>query len=194
MSPRKVVDHELSREVIIEAARSLFVQHGYQHTSMRQIAKQLNYSHGAIYYHFKNKAELFYAMVDQDFLLLNEVLDSVLKKEMHPEEKIRKILLRFIEFGVTHSNHYEMMFLLKDEVVKSYFAEGPNKSYEKFASSLYVLCEKKINLKDIWSIFLSLHGFVAHYCRIDQLYDDIKEMAEAHVDFMMQSILLRMKR
>jgi AcrR family transcriptional regulator len=193
MSPRKVVDRELSRVMIMEAARDLFVHQGYQHTSMRQIAKQLNYSHGAIYYHFKNKADLFYAMVDQDFQMLMKVLDNVLEKEICQEEKVRGILLGFIEFGITHPSHYEMMFLLKDDVVKSYFAEGPNMSYEKFASSIYVLCNKKVSLKEVWSIFLSLHGFVAHYCRIDQKYDDIKIMAEAHVDFMMHTLLSRMR-
>ncbi|GGE82595.1 TetR/AcrR family transcriptional regulator [Priestia taiwanensis] len=192
MSPRKVVAQELSRDMIIEAARRLFVQHGYQHTSMRQIAKQLNYSHGAIYYHFQNKAELFYAIVDQDFLMLMEILDDVLNKEIPSKVKVRGILLGFIEFGIKNPSHYEMMFLLKDETVHSYFAEGPNKSYDKFASSIYTLCEKKIDLKEIWSVFLSLHGFVAHYCRLDQTYEGIKVMAEAHVDFLMQILVSRM--
>ena len=58
MSPRKAVKQELTREMIMNVARNLFVQQGYQHTSMRKIATELGYSHGSIYYHFKNKAEL----------------------------------------------------------------------------------------------------------------------------------------
>src|SRR6478609_6565172 len=74
MSPRKSVEKELTRDTILDTARSLFAQSGYQHVSMRKIAQELNYSHGALYYHFQNKAELFYAIISRDFSLLNELL------------------------------------------------------------------------------------------------------------------------
>src|SRR5690606_18930731 len=119
MSPRKQVKEELSREKIMDVAHELFVQKGYQHVSMRQIAKELNYSHGAIYYHFTNKADLFYAMVVQDFELLNSVLNQIINQEISPEEKVKKILLGYIEFGLTHRSQYELMFLINDEEVKS---------------------------------------------------------------------------
>ena len=74
MSPRKSVLQELTREMIMEAARNLFVRNGYQHVSMRQIAKELGYSHGALYYHFENKAALFYALVEEHFFMLEKIL------------------------------------------------------------------------------------------------------------------------
>ncbi|RXT06389.1 TetR/AcrR family transcriptional regulator [Ammoniphilus sp. CFH 90114] len=188
MSPRKAVDKELTREMIMNVARMLFVKQGYQHVSMRKIAAELGYSHGAIYYHFKNKAELFYALVEEDFSLLNHELEEVMSLSAPSIEKIRQILLRFIRFGLTHQNHYEIMFLLKDEEVRGYTNEGPNRSYDNFASSLYLLSEQKLKIKEIWSIFLMLHGFVAHYCRSDQDYDEVKDLAESHVDFIMRAI------
>ena len=81
MSPRKSVQQELTREMIMDAARDLFVKNGYQHVSMRQIAKELNYSHGAIYYHFQNKAELFYALVEEHFGLLEQELDRIMSEQ-----------------------------------------------------------------------------------------------------------------
>lgn len=41
MSPRRAVKQELTREMIMNVARNLFVQQGYQHTSMRKIATEL---------------------------------------------------------------------------------------------------------------------------------------------------------
>jgi AcrR family transcriptional regulator len=149
MSPRKSVQQELTREMIMDAARDLFVRKGYQHVSMRQIAKKLDYSHGAIYYHFKNKAELFYAMVEEHFHMLNQILDDIMEQELEHKEKLRRVLLGFIKFGLTHQSHYEIMFLIKDEEVRNCMNEGPNKSYEKFAQSVYSLCEKKISIQEI---------------------------------------------
>ncbi|MBM7703130.1 TetR/AcrR family transcriptional regulator [Metabacillus iocasae] len=182
MSPRKSVEKELTRDMIMDVARKLFVKEGYQHVSMRQIAKELTYSHGAIYYHFKNKAELFYAIVAKDFTLLDQEIDKVMKLEMTQEEKIKEVLIRFIRFGLTHQQHYELMFLTKDEEIRELLCDAPNKSYEKFAQTVYELSEEKINLQEIWSIFLSLHGFVTHYCRTNQQFEDVKELAMLHVN------------
>ena len=115
---RRKVQEELTQEMIMDAARELFIEHGYQQVSMRQIAKKLGCSHGAIYYHFKNKAELFYALVVNHFDMLETKLDEILTKEIAPIEKLRTIMLGFIEFGLTYQSHYEIMFLKKDPEVR----------------------------------------------------------------------------
>lgn len=187
MSARKVVAKELTRSLIMEAAHDLFIHEGYQHVSMRQIAKQLGYSHGALYYHFDNKAELFYAMVEQDFQLLNEKLHDVLQQDISPKEKLKAVLLGFIEFGLNNQSQYEVMFMVKDAEVKSYLQEAPNKSYELFVQALR-LCSEKLNVKQGYSVFLSLHGFVSHFCREVASFDDVQSLAEAHVTFIIASI------
>jgi AcrR family transcriptional regulator len=189
MSPRKKVNQELTRQMIMDAARDLFVKNGYQHVSMRQIAKELGYSHGALYYHFKNKAELFYALVEDHFAMLNQILDEVLKQQVENKSKLKNIFLAFIEFGLTHQNHYEIMFLIKDEEVRNFINQSPNKSYEKFAQSIFALCDKRITLQEIYSLFLSLHGFVTHYCRHVVNYDEVKDFAEVHAEFLMKRLI-----
>ncbi|MGM7703204.1 TetR/AcrR family transcriptional regulator [Pseudalkalibacillus sp. Hm43] len=188
MSPRKKVDQELSREMILEAARQLFVEKGFQNVSMRQIAKELNYSHGAIYYHYKNKAELFYALVDQDFHLLNQTLETIMAEQNDYAVKLKKVLLGYIEFGLTHQSHYEIMFLIKDEEIQHHIQNGPNVSYANFAQAVSSLSKSQLTIQEIWSVFLSLHGFVAHYWRTNQSYEDIQFLAEAHVSFIIKAM------
>ncbi|MDP4171996.1 MAG: TetR/AcrR family transcriptional regulator [Bacillota bacterium] len=186
MSPRKSVQQELTREMIMDAANDLFVTKGYQHVSMRQIAKELDYSHGAIYYHFKNKAELFYALVEKHFHMLDEVLEDIMAKDLHPLEKLHAVLVGFMEFGLTHQSHYEIMFLTKDEEVRNFINQGPNTSYEKFAQSVFSLSNKKLTLQEIWLIFLSLHGFVTHYSRHISSFDEVKDLAISHANFLLK--------
>ncbi|WP_028988411.1 TetR/AcrR family transcriptional regulator [Thermicanus aegyptius] len=188
MSPRKAVKQELTREIIMDTARKLFLKNGYRHVSMRQISKELGYSHGAIYYHFKNKADLFYALVRQDFLLLDEALEQILNKPLDSHSKLREVLLGFIEFGLTKQSHYEIMFMIKDEEVRTYVQQEPNRIYEKFAKTVYGLCNRQVTLKEIWSVFLSLHGLVSHYCRSGQTFEDVRSLAESHVDFILRSL------
>lgn len=186
MAARKAVIKELTREMILDAARDLFVEKGYQQVSMRHIAKKLGYSHGAIYYHFKNKAELFYALVEKHFQMLDHKIEEIVCHEASKEEKLRQLFLGFIEFGLTHQSHYEIMFLVKDEEVKNFINESPMKTYQTFATQVNMLCEKQMTIQEIWSIFLSLHGFVTHYLRHITTFHEAKVAAEFHVEMLLQ--------
>lgn len=188
MSPRKSVERELTKEMIMDAARDLFSNNGYAHVSMRQIAKNLDCSHGAIYYHFKNKAELFFALVEDHFKLLNKILEDIMQLELENREKLKQIFVGYIQFGLTYQSHYEIMFLIKDEEVRNFINEEPNHTYDNFAKSVHSLCDGKVSLQDVWSIFLSLHGFVTQYCRHVVGFDDVKEMAERHAEFLLRAI------
>lgn len=188
MTPRKSVEKELTKDMIIDTARVLFAQSGYQHVSMRKIAQELNYSHGALYYHFQNKAELFYAIITRDFSLLNEMLTEIMNEDLENKEKVSKILLRFIQFGLDHPNQYELMFLTRDSEVQAHLQQGPNESYEKFAQALSTLCGPKIIIQDIWSIFMAVHGFVTTFCRNEQSYEEVKGLAKGYVAFILRSI------
>jgi AcrR family transcriptional regulator len=189
VTPRKSAKQELTKEAIIDVARELFVSEGYATVSMRVIAKYLNCSHGAIYYHFKNKAELFYEIVEADFNKLNQELEDVIS-ETHTsgEEKIFAILYRFIKFGLTHQKHYEVMFMIRDEDLECYMQDGPSKSYAHFAEAIASLNTRQLTAQEIWSLFISMHGFVSHYCRAEIIFEDIKDLAIAHVQFLIKAI------
>lgn len=114
---------------------------------------------------------------------------AIVKEDMDAENKLKKILLGYIEFGIRNSNHYRIMFLIQDDDLQNEFQEEPNITYEKLASALYMLCGNTVTPKNVWSVFLSLHGFVAHYCgRPEQTYEDVKGMAESHVQFLMKGL------
>jgi AcrR family transcriptional regulator len=59
-----------SRERIMEEAARLFVNHGYNGISMRELAEATGISKAGLYYHFQDKEELFIA-------ILNENLDQI---------------------------------------------------------------------------------------------------------------------
>jgi len=166
----------------MDVARDQLVEKGYANVSMRQIANEINCSHGAIYYHFKNKAELFYALVEEHFLILDKKMDEVMEESIEKEEKLKKLLLGFIQFGLDYQSHYEIMFLIKDEEVLHFLNKSPTETYQKFAGHVAKLSEKRLTIPEIWSIFLSLHGFVTHYLRHIIGFKEVEQIANFHVD------------
>ena len=71
-------DREKLRTSIIDAARMLFVARGIEAVSMREIAKQINYSATTIYNHFADKEALLQAVCDEDFLALAGNLRAIM--------------------------------------------------------------------------------------------------------------------
>ena len=72
---------ELTRQQIIHGAREVFLKRGVSGSTMEHIAAQANVTRGAIYWHFKNKTELFHAMREQVLLPLIDRMDDTLLVE-----------------------------------------------------------------------------------------------------------------
>ncbi|WP_261178486.1 TetR/AcrR family transcriptional regulator [Anaerobacillus sp. CMMVII] len=156
---------------------------------MRMIAKQLGCSHGALYYHFKNKAELFYGVVEEDFTKLNKLVEEEVQSSEDDETKIFHIFLRFIEFGLNHQSQYEIMFMTRNSEVDSLNQQAAYQSYQKFAHCVQSLAPKKLSIKDIWAAFISLHGFVSYYRGYVGCFEEAKLPAEGHVEFVLKGLL-----
>jgi TetR/AcrR family transcriptional regulator, acrAB operon repressor len=57
-----------TRHLILDAAEGMFLAQGVARTSLQQVATAAGLTRGAIYWHFKDKADLFEAMMDRVIL------------------------------------------------------------------------------------------------------------------------------
>lgn len=100
------------RELILEAATAMFLEEGYEKTSLRNIAEKIEYSPATIYLYFKDKDELFFAIHQIGFgKLLNEM--TKVASIADPLEKVRVIGRIYIEFGLANPEYYDLMFIMR---------------------------------------------------------------------------------
>ena len=78
MARKTKTETEQTRLQIIAAARRVFAERGVSRTTLAQIAKEANVTRGAIYWHFKNKPDLFFAMMEQVSLPLIDRIDGII--------------------------------------------------------------------------------------------------------------------
>lgn len=71
-------DAELTRQRILDAARSVFLKRGVSKSTLEHIASEANVTRGAVYWHFENKTEIFHAIREQVFLPLIDSIDDTL--------------------------------------------------------------------------------------------------------------------
>ena len=90
-------DAEKTRKDIIESARTVFHQCGVTRSTLEKIAKTAGVTRGAVYWHFKDKAELFFAMREDVFTPMVERTDSFLLSAAYdnPLDAIEASLLEF---------------------------------------------------------------------------------------------------
>lgn len=73
---------EVTRKRILDAAQRLFVEKGYDDTSIQDIIDALgDLSKGAIYHHFKSKKAIFVAVNQRDVATLNAKYDALAKRK-----------------------------------------------------------------------------------------------------------------
>lgn len=66
-----------TRSHLLDTAEHLFRERGVSHTSLADIASAAGVTRGAIYWHFRNKADLFVAMCDRATLPLESLFDGI---------------------------------------------------------------------------------------------------------------------
>lgn len=191
---RRAVEQELSRERILFTARELFVSHGYRAVSMRKIANELGYSHGSLYYYFQDKADLFYALVVEDFnLLIAKQKELLLRVERHDWDALKELMLEFIKFGLEHPHHYEIMFLMRDSELQRFPRTEQAESLNMFAAVVRDALIKHPEREYLhftlpWNLFMALHGFVSFCIHCGQSYEEVDALAKQHVALLVRAL------
>ena len=97
MARKTKAEAEQTRCQIIDAARCVFHECGVSRTTMEKVAHVAGVSRGAVYWHFENKAALFFAMRDESTRELDEVRATLISPDIpDPLDAIERSLLEFI--------------------------------------------------------------------------------------------------
>lgn len=74
MARRTKEDAVATRNALLDAAEQVFLAQGVSQSSLAAIAKQAGATRGAVYWHFKDKLDLFNAMIDRVTMPLDQVI------------------------------------------------------------------------------------------------------------------------
>jgi AcrR family transcriptional regulator len=172
IAERKERDKTEMRDKIVEAATLMFLEDGYEKTSIRNIAEKIEYSPATIYLYFKDKDELFFAIHDIGFQLLLREMEKA-GKIKNPLKRLREIGATYIEFALKNPEYYDLMFILRSpmDALKERHGDEQCWKYGETTFSLLLstvtecIEQKLIRTKDpvvasmyTWS---SVHGLVS---------------------------------
>ncbi len=107
---RSTDELEAIRREIMGQALELIVAEGYEGFSMRKLAARLGIAAKTIYNFFRDKDELYIAVLSQGFEQLLAHHESAVEHLVEPVERLRAAIRSFVEFGLEQANVYNIMF------------------------------------------------------------------------------------
>lgn len=81
-----------TRLKLVEVARILFAKNGLENTTMNDIAVASKKGRRTLYTYFKNKEELYYAVIETELERLTQKMSEVALRNIPPEEKLLELV------------------------------------------------------------------------------------------------------
>ena len=99
-----------TRQEILTAAQALFARQGYDSATMDQIARAAGLTKGAVYYFFKNKAELFCTIVDDGISFIEQQCASILEAARSSREIAEDVISFYVNVAYDNASLFLILF------------------------------------------------------------------------------------
>lgn len=107
---------EERRQEIIDTAKALFIENGFDKTQISDIAKRMNVAQGLVYHYFKSKTEILYAVFDE----LAEEKEKEMETVMNGTESTAlEKLTMLLNFKMNSDNFGKLMPSISNDVAIS---------------------------------------------------------------------------
>jgi TetR/AcrR family acrAB operon transcriptional repressor len=111
MARKTKAEAEQTRRDILKAALDLFHAKGYTRTTLEEIARSAGVTRGAIYWHFKDKADLFNGLKNEIECSTETRVEDLLLLSVNELSDIRENILRLYR-NLENDEHFKKFFEL----------------------------------------------------------------------------------
>jgi AcrR family transcriptional regulator len=107
---RRVERKERLRGEILAAASKMFADRGYEAVTLREIAKEIGYTHAVIYQHFADKWHILAELSRETIAMMVQNFDAIAAKHLSPKERLFATSRGLIQFCVAHPQQFRNVF------------------------------------------------------------------------------------
>lgn len=171
MARKTAEESEKTRQLLLDTAGEVFYKQGVSKTTLQDVAEAAGMSRGAIYWRFKDKAELFKAYVEDVFQSTDTALLSIFSNpELDQLMKLRELMVTVFVLAAQEPRIRRAYAVLNHrcEYTREFRAEQPDfetmeDEYIKIIESLVKECQSKeiiTNALSAQTITFSISAFI----------------------------------
>jgi AcrR family transcriptional regulator len=197
-SRKRKGEGEQSRQEILAAAKKLFVDEGYNATTIRRIAARVGISSTALYVYFRDKDAILKEICNETFAALIRNLDAVQRESSDPLKALEEALGGYIRFGLDHPNEYELTFITQPRSNRREAESAADdlgmQAFQRFYECVNAVVESGLAYesdadrltKQLWA---GAHGLVAILLSPKGLHrDDLESLLRGHVAMLIRGV------
>jgi AcrR family transcriptional regulator len=184
-----------SRESLIETAARLFAQNGYNKTNVRELAEAVGMKAGSIFYHFKVKEDILYAVMKQAIESLLETTQKDIVTATTPVERLRVLVRIELDMYMGDQSSYGLVLIHEWRSLPTDLQEDlmvMRAEYESYWNSTLEACHQagiiQANPKIVRRLLNGAFSWVIYWykpdgeCNFEQLVDEVMAMLVARRD------------
>ena len=139
--PAEAAEDSAKRRQIVEGARQIFMARGFDAASMSDIAKAAGVSKGTLYVYFKDKEQLFSAIVMQECASHAEGVFQLDPEDHDVEAVLTRIGTQYVNFLCSEGKASSLRIVIAiadrmPEIGKAFYETGPSNGIKRLASYL----------------------------------------------------------
>ena len=124
MSVAPTIKDDLFQEQVIKAAQQLFRQYGLQKVTMDDVAKAVGKGRSSLYYYYKNKIEIFGAVMDVEISVILAEMAQAVDKAVGVEQQIRAFCVTKLKEARKRREFYATLEGGMDADERSHYAKA----------------------------------------------------------------------
>jgi len=134
--------------MLLDAARDLFMRHGYHGTTIEMITEKAGVSTGTFYLYFSAKSELYKSFQDEGIDILTRMIaEAIADRSLSTGEKISAAARAYMDFYRIHKEYFDFIALM--------VLEGQDELREQESEIARIIDEKTLGiLRLIENIFI----------------------------------------
>ncbi len=152
-----------TRTKLVDVARMLFAKNGLENTTMNDIALASKKGRRTLYTYFKNKEDIYFAVIEAELERLSDRMTEVAKLDIPLEEKLVKLIFTHLEMvkeAVLRNGNLRAEFFRNIWVV-----EKVRKRFDQAEiNTLQTILTEGVNQKQFDVESIPLLADIIHYC------------------------------
>lgn len=106
VAERREREREARKTSVLDAARTLLLERGFNGTTTKQIAEHCELSEATLFFYFRNKDEIFLSLLFEGITFWEQGLEKIAQLDSSAEKKLLRIWQFYQEVREEHPEYY----------------------------------------------------------------------------------------